>query len=52
MKNWKVWVLVDKNGKELARGRKKDVTNVAYHRYVYQHIFDDCLYQTNELLNK
>lgn len=52
MKNWRVWVLLDKDGKELARGRKQDVANVAYQRYVYQHIFDDCLYRTNELLNK
>lgn len=52
MKNWKVWVLTDKDGKELARGRKKDVVNVAYRRYVYGHIFTDNLYRTNELLNK
>ena len=52
MKNWKVWVLTDKDGNELARGRKKDVTNVAYRRYVYQHIFTDHLYKTDELLIK
>lgn len=52
MKNWKVWVLTDKDGKELARGRKKDVLDVAYTRYVYGHIFTDNLYRTNELLNK
>ena len=52
MRNWKVWILTDKEGKELARGRKKDVCNKLYHRYVYQHIFTDCLYRTNELLIK
>ena len=52
MKNWRVWVLTDKDGKELARGRKKDVINVAYGRYVYGHIFTDCLYRTDELLTK
>ena len=52
MKNWRVWVLTDNKGNELARGRKKDVMNVCYHRYVYQLIFTDCLYQTSELLYK
>lgn len=52
MKNWKVWILTDCNGNELARGRKCDVVKVAYGRYVYEHIFNDCLYRTAELLNK
>lgn len=52
MKNWKVWILTDKDGNELARGRKKDVVNVMYPRYVYSHIFTDKLYRTNELLEK
>lgn len=52
MKNWKVWILTDKNGKELARGRKKDVLAVEYPRYVYAHIFTDNLYRTNEPLYK
>ena len=52
MKNWRVWVLIDKDGKELARGRKKDVVNVLYPRYVYQHIFTDELYRTKELLEE
>ena len=52
MKNWRVWVLTDKDGNELARGRKKDVMDIAYTRYVYGHIFTDNLYQTKELLNK
>ena len=52
MKNWKVWILVDKNNEVVARGRKKDVTNVLYQRYVYEHIFTDSLYRTNELLHK
>lgn len=51
-KNWKVWILRDKDGKELARGRKKDVLDVLYPRYVYGHIFTDKLYQTNEPLYK
>ena len=50
MKNWKVWIAYDKNGKELARGRKKDVLDVLYPRYVYGHIFTDTLYRTNQLL--
>ena len=52
MKNWRVWVLYDKNGKELIRGRKKDVLSLSYKRYVYCHIFDDQLYRTKELLIK
>ena len=52
MKNWKVWILTDKDGNELARGRKKDVIKVMYPRYVYSHIFTDKLYRTNELLEK
>ena len=50
MKNWKVWILTDKEGKELARGRKKDVMDVLYQRYVYGHIFTDNLYRTSKLL--
>ena len=50
MKNWRVWVLMDANGNELARGRKRDVVNKAYGRYVYAHIFTDCLMCTNERL--
>ena len=50
MKNWKVWVLTDKDNNILIRGRKKDVLNVAYTRYVYDHIFTDCLYRTSENL--
>ena len=51
MKNWKVWILTDKDGNELARGRKQDVCKVAYQRYVYCLIFTDNLYRTNEPLN-
>ena len=51
-KTWRVWILTDSKGNEIARGRKKDVLNASYHRYVYRHIFDDCLYQTAELLVK
>lgn len=51
MRKWKVWVLEDKNGIELARGRKRDVLNVSYARYVYGHIFTDNLYRTAQLLN-
>lgn len=52
MKNWKVWALYDKDGNLLIKGRKKDVINVAYPRYVYGHIFTDKLYRTSELLVK
>ena len=50
MKNWCVWVLTDKDGNELIRGRKRDVCNMMYGRYTYQHIFTDNLYRTNERL--
>lgn len=50
MKNWKIWILTDRNGKELARGRKREVLKVASERYVYLHIFDDCLYKTENPL--
>ena len=50
MKNWRVWILTDKDGKVIAKGRKQEVTNKAYARYVYGHIFTDCLYKTNEPL--
>ena len=52
MKNWKVWILTDAEGNELARGRKRDVLKVEYPRYAYEHIFTDCLYRTQELLVK
>ena len=52
MKNWKVWVLKNKEGQVIAQGRKKEVANIAYQRYVYGHIFTDTLIQTNELLVK
>ena len=52
MKNWKVWKLYDKDGRLLAQGRKKDVVDVEYPRYVYAHIFTDVLVRTNELLYK
>ena len=52
MKNWKVWVLKNKEGQVIAQGRKKEVVGIAYGRYVYQHIFTDTLVQTNELLVK
>ena len=52
MKNWKIWVLFDKDGNELARGRKKDVLNLEYVRYVYEHIYTDSIYRTNEPLVK
>ena len=51
-RNWKVWILTDAEGNELARGRKSEVEKVAYKRYVYSHIFTDCLYRTSELLYK
>lgn len=50
MRNWKVWELYDEHGTLLARGRKKDVINIAYQRYVYKLIFTDQLYRTSESL--
>ena len=50
MKNWKVWILTDKDGNVIAKSRKQEVVNKAYGRYVYGHIFTDCLYRTDELL--
>jgi len=50
MKNWKIWKLYDAQGTLIAEGRKRDVVNVAYQRYVYGHIFTDNLYRTNEPL--
>lgn len=44
------WILTDCKGNVIAEGRKKDVANVSYIRYVYQHIFNDCLSRTNETL--
>ena len=44
------WILTDCKGNIIAEGRKKDVANVSYIRYVYQHIFNDCLFRTNETL--
>lgn len=49
MKNWKVWILKDKDGNVLAEGRKKDVMRVAYPRYVYQLIFTDTLYTRTDV---
>lgn len=51
MKNWKVWILTDEAGKVIAKGRKREVMKVASGRYVYEHIFTDNLYRTNEPLN-
>lgn len=47
MKNWKIWILMDENGNILAKGRKRDVTNVYYMRWCYEHIFTDKLIQTS-----
>lgn len=52
MKNWKVWILFDKDGNEIARGRHRDVVNASYFRYVYQFIFTDVLVKTDEPLFK
>ena len=52
MKNWKVWILWDAEGNELIRGRKRDVINLEYQRYVYGHIFTDQLFRTDEPLIK
>ena len=52
MKNWKVWILMDANGKELVRGRKREVMDIFNQRYVYGGIYSDKLYKTTELLDK
>lgn len=52
MNSWKVWKLYDKDGNLLIAGRKKDVIDKLYPRYVYAHIFTDVLVRTNEPLNK
>lgn len=51
MKNWRVWILTDCNGNVLIEGRKKDVCDLLYQRFTYSHIFTDCLYRTERLLN-
>jgi len=51
-RNWRVYRLVDKDGKELAKGQLKDVMAVEYPRFVYGHIFTDTLFKTSELLYK
>lgn len=50
MRNWRVWVLIDVAGNEIARGRKADVEKVWYTRYMYDGIRTDSLYRTEELL--
>lgn len=42
-----LWRLYDADGNLLIEGRKRDVINKCYHRYVYGHIFTDQLYKTN-----
>lgn len=49
-RKFKMWRLEDINGNVIAEGRKKDVENKSYFRYVYQHIFTDVLYPTNQWL--
>lgn len=49
-KKWYVYRLVDKDGKELAKGQLKDCMSVEYERYVYRHIFTDTLFRTSERL--
>ena len=47
MKNWKIWILIDENGNILSKGRKRDVTNMFYMRWCYEHIFTDRVIQTS-----
>ena len=47
-RNFKKWVLLDKEGNVVIEGRHNKVAKELYHRYVYQHIFTDALYRTNE----
>ena len=46
----KKWILKDNKGKIIIEGRKKEVVNKMYHRYAYQHIFNDILMKTKENL--
>lgn len=48
-KNWKVWILKDKDGNILAEGRKKDVLDVEYPRFVYSRIYTDTLYVRTDI---
>lgn len=50
MKNWKVWVLKDVDGNVIIKGRKREVMQKAYERYVYMHIFTDMVVKTNKAL--
>lgn len=50
MNNWKVWKLYDADGNLICEGRRRDVLRVASARYVYQLIFTDSLYKTNQPL--
>ena len=47
-RQYRVWMLTDNKGNVIIKGRKKNVELVAYQRYVYSHIYTDCLYQTDE----
>ena len=49
-RKFKMWRLEDINGNVIAEGRKKEVGGKAYFRYVYQHIFTDLMYSTDEWL--
>lgn len=47
-RNFKKWVLLNEKGNVVIEGRHNKVVKELYHRYVYQHIFTDTLYRTNE----
>lgn len=47
-RNFKKWVLLNGKGNVVIEGRHNKVVKELYHRYVYQHIFTDTLYRTNE----
>ena len=52
MRKFKEYLLTDCNGNLLAKGRYNEVMRVEYSRYVYRHIFDDCLYFTGNYIDK
>ena len=51
MANLNLWILINKNNIVIAKGRRKEVMQVRYCRYVYNHIYDDKIIRTNLKLN-
>ena len=51
MANLNLWILVNKHNIIITKGRRKEVLKVRYHRYVYNHIYDDKVIRTELKLN-